>query len=74
MHEKCVCNDDVISAKAVLQSPEPYQAKQIGDKIKITDKWSDVKSNKVMSDLLKLKSTPNSDLAKELRVLETNTW
>ena len=66
MHEKCICNEDVISAKAVLQAPEPYQAKQIGDKIKITDKWTDVKSNKVMSDLLKVKFTPDSDLAKEL--------
>ena len=66
MHEKCICNEDVISAKAVLQAPEPYQAKQIGDKIKITDKWTDVKSNKVMSDLPKVKFTPDSDLANEL--------
>ena len=66
MHEKCICNDDVISAKAVLQSPEPYQAKQIGDTMKLTDKWTDVKSNKVMSDLLKVKFTPDSDLTREL--------
>ena len=53
MHEKCPVNDDVIAARAVLESQEPHQAKLIGGKIKITDKWSNAKCKSVNKDLLK---------------------
>ena len=33
MHIKCVMNDDVTSARSILDSQEPYMAKQIGDKV-----------------------------------------
>ena len=39
MHIKCVMNDDATSARSILDSPEPYMAKQIGDKVKNKDIW-----------------------------------
>ena len=66
MHEKCLVNDDVIAARAVLEAQEPHQAKQIGGKVKITDKWSNAKCKSVMKDLLKNKFSEGSELAREL--------
>ena len=67
MHIKCITNGDVTSADAVLRSCEPYQAKQIGEKIVINEeKWSNAISEKVMSDLLEAKFAPGTDLAKDL--------
>ena len=49
MHIKCVINDNAISAHSILDSPEHYMAKQIGDKVKINnDIWDNKKSEEVM--------------------------
>ena len=69
MHIKCVMNDDATSARFILDSPEPYMAKQIGDKVKIKDIWDNKKSEEVMSGLLQSKFLTGSNLAREL--LET---
>ena len=67
IHAKCIANNDVTSAKAVLTSTEAYQAKQIGDKLRIKqNKWDNKTSEQVMADLLKSKFTPGSNLATEL--------
>ena len=66
MHEKCLVNDDVIAARAVLEAQEPHQAKQIGGRVKVTDKWSNAKCKSVMKDLLKNKFSEGSELAREL--------
>ena len=69
MHIKCVMNDDATSARSILDSPEPYMAKQIGDKVKIKDIWDNKKSEEVMSGLLQSNFLSGSNLAREL--LET---
>ena len=67
IHAKCIANNDVTSAKAVLTSTEAYQAKQIADKLRIKqNKWDNKTSEQVMADLLKSKFTPGSNLATEL--------
>ena len=67
MHIKCVMNDDVLSARSVLDSTEPYMAKQIRDKVKINkDIWDTKKSEEVMSGLLQSKFFSGSNLAREL--------
>ena len=51
-------NDDVTSAHSILDSPEPYMAKQIVNKLKVKinkDNWDSKKSEEVMSGLLQSK-------------------
>ena len=62
-------NDEVTSARSILDSPEPYMEKQIGDKVKIKNSWDNKKSEEVMSGLLQSKLLSGSNLAREL--LET---
>ena len=68
MHIKCVMNDDVTSARPIVDSPEPYMAKQIGDQVKINkDIWDTKKSEEVMSGLLQSTFFSGSNLARELQ-------
>ena len=68
MHIKCVMNDDVTSARSIVDSPEPYMAKQIGDQVKINkDIWDTKKSEEVMSGLLQSTFFSGSNLARELQ-------
>ena len=55
MHTKCMVNGDVTAAAAVLQCTEPYQAKEIGDKVKVTDVWDFSKREAVMKTLIDVK-------------------
>ena len=67
MHAKCVANGDSDAAQAVLNSAEPYQVKQIGDRVKLNrDIWKIQKSQEVMATLLKEKFVAGSSLAAEL--------
>ena len=67
MHIKCVMNNDVTFTRAILHSPEPYMANQIGDKVKINKDILDIKkSEEVMSGLLQAKLFSGSNLAREL--------
>ena len=66
MHTKCMVNGDVTAAAAVLQCTEPYQAKEIGDKVKVTDVWDFSKREAVMKTLIDVKFSTGSALAKEL--------
>ena len=67
MHMKCLINGDVASAQAVLRSSEPYMAKQFGGKVKVDRHiWTSSKSEKVMADLLRVKFSSGSVLAREL--------
>ena len=66
MYEKCLSNNNPGSAQSILECREPYEAKQIGDKVKITPNWTHAKCESVMKDLLQKKFSPGSDLAKEL--------
>lgn len=67
MHLKCMANDAINSAQAVLDSSEPYLVKQIGDKIAIKkDVWTQKKSEEVMTALVSAKFTSGSDMATEL--------
>ena len=53
-------------AATVLQCTEPYQAKEIGDKVKVTDVWDFSKREAVMKTLIDVKFSTGSALAKEL--------
>ena len=66
MYEKCLSNNNPGSAQCILEFREPYEAKQIGEKVKITPNWTHAKCGSVMKDLLQKKFSPGSDLAKEL--------
>ena len=72
MYEKCLSNNNPGSAQSILECREPYEAKQIGHKVKITPNWTHAKCESVMKDLLQKKFFPGSDLAKEL--LSTGKW
>ena len=48
----------------ILECREPYEAKQIGEKVKITPNWTHAKCESVMKDLLQNKFSPGSDLLK----------
>ena len=52
MYEKCLSNNNPGSAQSILECREPYEAKQIGDKVKITPNWTHAKCESVMKDLL----------------------
>ena len=65
---KCVMNGDITAARSILDSPEPYMAKQIGDTVMINkDIWDNKKSEEVMSGILQLKLFYGSNLARELQ-------
>ena len=66
MHTKCMVNGNVTAAAAVLQCAEPYQAKEIGDKVKVTENWNFARRETVMKSLFALKFSPGSALGQEL--------
>ena len=66
MHTKCMVNGNVTAAAAVLQCAEQYQAKEIGDKVKVTENWNFVRRETVMKSLITLKFSPGSALGQEL--------
>ena len=59
-------NGDVTTAAAVLQCTEPYQANEIGDKVKVMDVWDFSKREAVMKTSIDVKFSTGSALAKEL--------
>lgn len=67
VYQKCVINQNRKAADKVLGVSEPYEAKQIGQSIKLNKTlWTHQASEQVMAKLLEAKFKPGSELANEL--------
>lgn len=64
---KCIANDQPELAAKILTRTEPYQAKEIGDRVKFNkEKWSNRVCEETMKKLLEAKFSTGSDMAKHL--------